>query len=633
MRSTSPCVACRVLPSSSARPAAGRNSCSPSPAGEFRDPHRTCEGCAPMDETITETSADAPRPPEGSGDAGSGDDERRADDPVAAGCCPSCSRRSSCSSCSSSRGRSTPAPAASPATSSWPGPTSATCPRPSWPPRSTTLAERFADTPVEIVAGDDTLHHDRRRHRACMVDEDRTVERTLDVGSDTFALLRPFAWVGSFLSEREAPLVFQVSDDQVATATVELEGEDRILATEPTVELVDGVVPRRARQGRHGHRPRRRRRRAARRRPRPAATATTRSASSSSACPSRRSATTPPPSRPRPAPRPSWTRRSRSRPAAATAPSPSDELRSWVTLSTAPDGTVAVDLDPGKVNPALRDPLRRTSTAARSTPASPSRAASRSSSRSRPARSAAATTPRPASSPPCAAAPAPLSSTSSTRQPTFTAAEAAKLGIVEEVGHPDVFGPTTKHACCESRVQNIHRIADLIRGVVILPGESFSVNAHVGKRTVAKGFTTGGAIIDGRVGTGIGGGISQFATTFFNASLYAGPRLRRVPEPLALHQPLPAGPRGDALVPAPRPDHQEHHALRRARVADLHRHHDHGAPVLDEERGRRRSGEPTASPAGNCTKYTTPRTRTYADGRVDHDTVFARYRPAEGVNC
>ena len=27
--------------------------------------------------------------------------------------------------------------------------------------------------------------------------------------------------------------------------------------------------------------------------------------------------------------------------------------------------------------------------------------------------------------------------------PTFTAAEAAKLGIIEEVGHPDVFGPTT----------------------------------------------------------------------------------------------------------------------------------------------------------------------------------------------
>jgi hypothetical protein len=44
-------------------------------------------------------------------------------------------------------------------------------------------------------------------------------------------------------------------------------------------------------------------------------------------------------------------------------------------------------------------------------------------------------------------------------------------------------------------------------------------------------------------------------------------------------------------------------------------------------------GEPSASPAGNCTRYTTPRTRTYSDGRVERDTVFARYRPAEGVNC
>ena len=32
-------------------------------------------------------------------------------------------------------------------------------------------------------------------------------------------------------------------------------------------------------------------------------------------------------------------------------------------------------------------------------------------------------------------------------------------GIVEEVGQPDMFGPTTHHACCEGRVTNIHQIA------------------------------------------------------------------------------------------------------------------------------------------------------------------------------
>ena len=44
-------------------------------------------------------------------------------------------------------------------------------------------------------------------------------------------------------------------------------------------------------------------------------------------------------------------------------------------------------------------------------------------------------------------------------------------------------------------------------------------------------------------------------------------------------------------------------------------------------------GEPYTQPSGRCTKYISPRTRTYVDGRVAHDTVFARYRPAEGVDC
>jgi len=44
-------------------------------------------------------------------------------------------------------------------------------------------------------------------------------------------------------------------------------------------------------------------------------------------------------------------------------------------------------------------------------------------------------------------------------------------------------------------------------------------------------------------------------------------------------------------------------------------------------------GEPTSSPSGNCTRFTTPRTRTYPDGSTDNDTVSARYRPGEGISC
>lgn len=81
---------------------------------------------------------------------------------------------------------------------------------------------------------------------------------------------------------------------------------------------------------------------------------------------------------------------------------------------------------------------------------------------------------------------------------------------------------TTRHPCCQPRVGNIHRIADLIDGVVVLPGETFSVNAHVGPRTLAKGFVPAPTIVLGEMNDTHGGGISQFATTLFNAVLDAG---------------------------------------------------------------------------------------------------------------
>lgn len=101
--------------------------------------------------------------------------------------------------------------------------------------------------------------------------------------------------------------------------------------------------------------------------------------------------------------------------------------------------------------------------------------------------------------------------------PALTTDDAEALEIVERVS---TF--TTFHACCQGRVQNIQRMADLVRGVVLRPGEELSLNGHVGERTVAKGFTEGGVIIRGEFEEAVGGGISQFATTFFNAAYEAG---------------------------------------------------------------------------------------------------------------
>ncbi|HET9959559.1 MAG TPA: VanW family protein, partial [Polyangiaceae bacterium] len=81
---------------------------------------------------------------------------------------------------------------------------------------------------------------------------------------------------------------------------------------------------------------------------------------------------------------------------------------------------------------------------------------------------------------------------------------------------------TTRHPCCEARVANIHRIADLLDGVIVKPGETFSVNALVGPRTQKNGFVPAPTIEEGEMVETLGGGISQFATTLFNAVFHGG---------------------------------------------------------------------------------------------------------------
>ena len=99
----------------------------------------------------------------------------------------------------------------------------------------------------------------------------------------------------------------------------------------------------------------------------------------------------------------------------------------------------------------------------------------------------------------------------------FTTADARALKIKERVS---TF--TTYHACCEPRVANIHRIADIVDGAIVEPGDSFSLNDYVGLRTQANGFVPAPSIRDGKFVEEVGGGISQFATTIFNAIFFGG---------------------------------------------------------------------------------------------------------------
>ncbi|MFO0546803.1 MAG: VanW family protein [Polyangiaceae bacterium] len=97
-------------------------------------------------------------------------------------------------------------------------------------------------------------------------------------------------------------------------------------------------------------------------------------------------------------------------------------------------------------------------------------------------------------------------------QPKFTTADAEALGIKSLVSEF-----TTHHACCMPRVKNIHRICDMLDGAIIRTGETFSVNAAVGPRTLERGFVVAPSIGDGEMTETPGGGVSQFATTLYNA--------------------------------------------------------------------------------------------------------------------
>jgi vancomycin resistance protein YoaR len=69
----------------------------------------------------------------------------------------------------------------------------------------------------------------------------------------------------------------------------------------------------------------------------------------------------------------------------------------------------------------------------------------------------------------------------------------------------------------KARSTNIALAVNAINNHVVFPGESFSFNKVVGKRTVEKGYMKAPEIVKGEMIEGIGGGICQVSSTLFNA--------------------------------------------------------------------------------------------------------------------
>jgi vancomycin resistance protein YoaR len=105
-------------------------------------------------------------------------------------------------------------------------------------------------------------------------------------------------------------------------------------------------------------------------------------------------------------------------------------------------------------------------------------------------------------------------------EPTFTTEAAEALDIRELISEF-----TTYYQCCQPRVTNIQRAAELLDGTILRPGKTFSLNQALGKRTVENGFVSAPQIFNGRLEDAVGGGISQVATTIYNAAFFAGVKL------------------------------------------------------------------------------------------------------------
>ncbi|MFC4007840.1 VanW family protein [Nonomuraea purpurea] len=91
------------------------------------------------------------------------------------------------------------------------------------------------------------------------------------------------------------------------------------------------------------------------------------------------------------------------------------------------------------------------------------------------------------------------------------------LGIKESVGSFN-----TTFECCTPGAKNIQRMAQELDGHIVQPGETFSLNDVIGERTVEDGYVEAGQVIGGRTVNIVGGGVSQFATTMYNAAFFSG---------------------------------------------------------------------------------------------------------------
>ena len=228
-------------------------------------------------------------------------------------------------------------------------------------------------------------------------------------------------------------------------------------------------------------------------------------------------------------------------------------------------------------------------------------------------------------------------------EPALTTEKANQLGIKQPVGGSrgfqsgsEIAGPapgfTTYYDAGAPRVTNIHRMADIVRGTLVLPGETFSINDKVGQRTTAKGFVPAGAISKGQHVDEVGGGVSQFATTTFNAAFFAGVDITEYQAHSEYFSRYPPG--REATMGYPSPDLKfvndtPYGILVWTSYTDTSL----TVTLYSTPYGAAEQTNKAESMNAQCRVVTTTRTITFPDGHTANDQFKATYRPGPGIGC
>lgn len=93
-----------------------------------------------------------------------------------------------------------------------------------------------------------------------------------------------------------------------------------------------------------------------------------------------------------------------------------------------------------------------------------------------------------------------------------------QLGITQLISSQTTYF----YGSTEARKKNIETAASRFNGLLVAPGDTFSMGQHMGDVSLDSGFAEALIIFNGKTIKGVGGGVCQVSTTLFRSVFYAG---------------------------------------------------------------------------------------------------------------